>query len=97
MRAHAIEVPLSAGAARQQISRAGERAPTIVDATLDEPIGQPDFCVTPRRESPGGNDTKLRAVREANVAPSTISRIHCRLRRARRDGRGTLPESCNRL
>jgi len=69
----------------------------IVDATFEKPIGQPDSCAKARRESPRSDNTKLRMLRRANLAPSAISRVRCRLRRARRDRRGTLPKSCNRL
>jgi len=69
----------------------------IVDATLEKPIGQPDSCAKARRESPGLDDTKLRMLQGANLAPSAISRIRCRLRCARRDGWGALAKSCNRL
>jgi len=66
-------------------------------ATLEKPVGQLDSCAKARRESPGPDDAKRRMLRGANLAPSSISRIRCRSRRARRDGRGTLPKSCNLL
>ena len=85
----------------------------IVYAILEKPIGQPDSSAQVRRESPGRDDTKLRMLRGANLAPSaTLTRSASgtrgnpslarrvsipTLRRARRDGRGTLPKSCNRL
>ena len=47
----------------------------IAYATLEKPIGQPDSCALVRRESPGLDDTKLRMLRGANLAPSaTLTR-----------------------
>jgi len=53
-----------------------------------------------RRESPGLGDTKLRMLRGANLAPSAISRIRCRLRLRGETAGEPSPKvaiGCNRL
>jgi hypothetical protein len=91
-----FDVPGTPGAARPQISRAGERAIIIVYATLGVPIREADSCATTRPESADHDDTTPWSISRpwrANLAASAIERIRCRLRRAGRDGWEPFPKA----